>query len=198
MRPAEGFLCLVFLDARYGLIEVHSGISTCLQYLKDSEICIVGSLGEDQQKLVQNFGLNQLHSFSDHAKFSREIKLIMQNQRLVGEVSITDRMIRIGDIEVDRDLSLMRILATGFEESLTPKEVRIMQVLTISANKTISRDELIGRVWTGVRVSASTIDSHMSRLRKKIEQSFECRLETEYGSGWKLSVRDQSILPLAR
>jgi DNA-binding response OmpR family regulator len=100
-------------------------------------------------------------------------------------------MIRVGDIEVDRDLAMMRVLATGLEESLTPKEVRIMQVLTLSANKTIGRDELIGKVWAGVRVSTSTIDSHMSRLRRKIEQSFECRLETEYGSGWKLAVRNQ-------
>jgi DNA-binding winged helix-turn-helix (wHTH) protein len=197
-RPNERFLCLVFLDIRCGLIEAHSGISTCLHYLKYSEICIVGSLDQDQQKLVQNFGLNHLACFGDHAKFSREIKSMMENQRSAGDVSITDRLIRIGDIEVDRDLALMRILATGLEEALTPKEVRIMQVLTVAANKTISREELIGRVWTGVRVSASTIDSHMSRLRKKIEQSFECRLETEYGSGWKLSVRDQSVIQLAR
>jgi DNA-binding response OmpR family regulator len=85
----------------------------------------------------------------------------------------------------------MRIMATGVEEPLTPKEIRILQVLSSSVNQSIGRDELVTKVWAGMRVSASTVDSHMSRLRKKIEQSFECRLETKYGSGWVLSIDSQ-------
>jgi len=81
----------------------------------------------------------------------------------------------------------------GFEEPLTPKEVRIIQVLSACVNQVVGRDELVSKVWLGVRVSASTIDSHMSRLRRKIDQSFECRLETQYGNGWKMAVRGERI-----
>lgn len=191
MRPAEGFLCLISIEADHNLIEMHSGLSSCLRVLKPHEVTLLGNLTEEQLRLAKNFGVDFIGEPNDYTEFSRLLKSKFQNQShsLVSHVS--DNMIRVGDIEVDRDLAMMRVLATGLEESLTPKEVRIMQVLTLSANKTIGRDELIGKVWAGVRVSTSTIDSHMSRLRRKIEQSFECRLETEYGSGWKLAVRDQ-------
>jgi DNA-binding response OmpR family regulator len=191
MRPVEGFLCLISIDSDHNLIEMHSGLSSCLRVLKPHEVTIVGNLTEEQIRLAKNFGLDIIVEPADYTEFSRQLKSKFQKQSRSAVSHVSENMIRVGDIEVDRDLARMRVLATGLEESLTPKEVRIMQVLTLSANKTIGRDELIGKVWAGVRVSTSTIDSHMSRLRRKIEQSFECRLETEYGSGWKLSVRDQ-------
>lgn len=190
MRPAEGFLCLISIDSDHDLIEMHSGLSSCLRVLKPHEVTLLGNLTEEQIRLAKNFGLDFIAEPADYTEFARLLKNKFQRQSRSAVSHISDNMIRVGDIEVDRDLAMMRVLATGLEESLTPKEVRIMQVLTLSANKTIGRDELIGKVWAGVRVSTSTIDSHMSRLRRKIEQSFECRLETEYGSGWKLSVRD--------
>jgi len=191
MRPTEGFLCLISIDPDHNLIEMHSGLSSCLRVLKPHEVTIVGNLTEEQIRLAKSFALDTIVEPTDYTEFSRQLNSKFQKQFRSVVSHVSENMIRVGDIEVDRDLARMRVLATGLEESLTPKEVRIMQVLTLSANKTIGRDELIGKVWAGVRVSTSTIDSHMSRLRRKIDQSFECRLETEYGSGWKLSVRDQ-------
>jgi len=191
MRPTEGFLCLISIDSDHNLIEMHSGLSSCLRVLKPHEVTIVGNLTEEQIRLAKSFALDTIVEPTDYTEFSRQLNSKFQKQFRSVVSHVSENMIRVGDIEVDRDLARMRVLATGLEESLTPKEVRIMQVLTLSANKTIGRDELIGKVWAGVRVSTSTIDSHMSRLRRKIDQSFECRLETEYGSGWKLSVRDQ-------
>lgn len=190
MRPSEGFLCLILINETHDLMEMHSGLSSCLNALRASEMTIVGNLTDEQLKLAKNFGLDVVPSPTDYTEFSRLLRSTFQRRHRGPACHVNDNTIRVGDIEVDRDRALMRVLATGLEEPLTPKEVRIMQVLTLAANKTIGRDELMGKVWSGLRVSTSTIDSHMSRLRKKIEQSFECRLETEYGSGWKLSVRD--------
>lgn len=190
VRPSEGFVCLISIKADQDLIAMHSAISCCLKIMSSTEICLFGELTDEQMKLAKNFGLLVLAHPTSYTAFGRDLQQILQKNTRRIAASISENIIRIGDIEVDRDLASMRVLATGFEESLTPKEVRIIQILSVAANKTVGRDELIGKVWAGVRVSTSTIDSHMSRLRKKIEQSFECRLETEYGSGWKLAVRD--------
>lgn len=185
----DEFLCLIHLSSQQALPEIHAILLMCLTSVKNAQVCVVGDLTDAHHQLLNLFRVPYLSAEQDPRLIARHIReLFLSNKRHQGP-SVTDRLIKIGDIEVDRDLARMRVTATGLEESLTPKEVRILYVLAIAANKTIGRDELIKAVWPGVRVSASTIDSHMSRLRKKLEQSFECRLETHYGNGWKIAVR---------
>jgi DNA-binding response OmpR family regulator len=189
---ADEFLCLIHFSPEHSLPEVHAFLSMCLTSIKNTQVCVVGDLTDSQHQILDVFKVSYLSLVQDPNQIARQLREIFSsNQRYQGP-SVTDRLIKIGDIEVDRDQARMRVAATGLEEPLTPKEVRILYVLALAANKTIGRDDLIKAVWPGVRVSASTIDSHMSRLRKKIEQSFECRLETHYGSGWKIAVRSQA------
>lgn len=188
--PAQQeLLCIIHIDKDHEILEVHSALSSCMLKLTADKICVHGDLSPELKKLVASLKLRRFELSKNLTESTKSLKTLMARTNGVDGGVITDDTIKIGDIEVDRNLSLMRIIATGLEEPLTPKEVRILQVLSLAANKTIGRDELVRKVWAGVRVSTSTIDSHMSRLRKKIEQSFECRLETAYGSGWKISVR---------
>ncbi len=189
---ADEFLCLIHLSPQHALSEVHAVLSLCLTSIKNTQVCIVGDLTDAQRQLLDVFQVPRLSQSQDPKLIATHLRgLFSRNQRHQAP-SVTERLIKIGDIEVDRDLAKLRVAATGLEESLTPKELRILYVLAVAANKTIARDELIKAVWPGVRVSTSTIDSHMSRLRKKIEQSFECRLETHYGNGWKIAIRSQT------
>ena len=121
MRPSEGFLCLIFINERHDLIEMHSSISSCLRSMKASEIVIVGNITDEQAQVAKNFGIDVLPVPTDFSAFSRLIKQIFQKQRRSDVGRVTDTTIRVGDIEVDRDLAMMRVLATGVEESLTPK-----------------------------------------------------------------------------
>jgi DNA-binding winged helix-turn-helix (wHTH) protein len=123
------------------------------------------------------------------------IKLLNRNLEESIDTSVkstaNDRIL-LGDLEIDRASSSLKVLATGYKEFLTPIEIKILYALYSAANFKLSRHELIERAWHGIRVSDSTVDSHISRLRKKMEKSFECTLNTIYGEGWTLAIRESS------
>ena len=183
------FICLVYLSPTDDLMAIHSSFSRFLREYSGNQLCVLGNISEDQRKLVESFNIASLGMPEDMVQTAKLLRKLTATGARALNQSLPDECIRIGDIEVDRGAACMRVMATGVEESLTPKEIRIMQVLSLAVNRPISREELIKKVWSGTHVSASTVDSHMSRLRKKIDQSFECRLETKYGSGWVLSLR---------
>ena len=68
------------------------------------------------------------------------------------------------------------------ERALTPKEFDLIVYLTQHLGTLVTRDELLEHVWKkkGVGIDTRTVDTHVSRLRKKLQ------LETV--DGWKLSV----------
>lgn len=189
----ESFVCAINFKPNHDLMEIHSTLAACLKIMRADQLCVLGFLDKDQAKLVNSFGVSNFDSFYDFVLLAKSIRTMIGQVAAAKKNTFTEKIIRIGDIEVDRELARLRVLATGFEEPLTPKEVRIIQVLSACVNQVVGRDELVSKVWLGVRVSASTIDSHMSRLRRKIDQSFECRLETQYGNGWKMAVRGERI-----
>jgi hypothetical protein len=186
---AGDFLCVIHLSPQHPLPEVHAILSACLTSIKNTQVCVAGDLTDSQRQLLEVFRVQYLSLTPNPQIIAKQLRGMFAANQRNKDLNVTGGLLKIGDIEVDRDLARMRVTATGLEEALTPKEIKILCVLALAVNKTIARDELVNAVWPGVRVSASTIDSHMSRLRKKIDQSFECRLETHYGNGWKIAVR---------
>lgn len=185
--PQPNFLCVVRILPEDDLLTIHSALSRFVTEDHSSRMCIVGDITQEQRKVAENFRIGCLGIPGDMVQFAKMIRTLTSAPELE-KAHVKDDFIRVGDIEVDKSKGCLRILATGFEESLTPKEIKIIQALSSSLNQPIGRDDLLSKVWQGTRVSTNTIDSHMSRLRKKIEKSFECRLETRYGSGWVLSI----------
>ena len=188
--PRSGeFMCILRISEAEDLIELHAALSEFLAIFNRFSIYVVGEALADHKMLLQGLGIAFLGVPVDIVESAKLLRRMIEGGSEKVLVDVLNSSIRIGDIEIDREAARMRVLATGFDEPLTPKEIRIFQVLSTSVNKTISRDELVKKVWPGIRVSASTVDSHISRLRKKIDQSFECRLETNYGTGWTLAIR---------
>ena len=187
----DGFACLIYLRPSDDLITIHSSFSRYLKETSRNSLCVIGSLSEEQRKVVEGFNIAALGLPEDMVQVAKFLRMLTTVGEPTSAGSLGDERFRIGDIEVDRGAANMRVLATGVEEALTPKEIRIIQVLSLAVNQPVAREDLIKKVWSGTHVSASTVDSHMSRLRKKIDQSFECRLETKYGSGWVLSLKSE-------
>lgn len=183
------FICMIRIVPSDDLISIYSSFSSVLKEIRPSQLVVIGELTCDQRKVVENYRVAFLGVPSDLVQTAKLLRKCMAPLPLPATKNLNDEILRIGDMEIDRSAGRMRVLATGVEESLTPKEIRIISVLYGTPNQSISREELIKKVWLGTHVSANTVDSHMSRLRKKIDQSFECRLETQYGCGWTLSMR---------
>ena len=71
---------------------------------------------------------------------------------------------------------------------MTFKEFEILKFFIQNKGRTVSRDELLDKVW-GYEIypTSRTVDNHIVKLRKKIEQDPERpkHILTVYGIGYK-------------
>lgn len=92
---------------------------------------------------------------------------------------------------VDFQNHLLIAPSLGHEVELSQIEAKIMNILIAATDKTISRETLKVRVWQRPAVANRTVDSHISRLRKKLNNT-HLELEAVYGEGYRL--RDERFL----
>jgi DNA-binding response OmpR family regulator len=104
----------------------------------------------------------------------------------------TEAVCAAGNLKVDR---LHRIVTCkGREVEVTLRELELLALLTRDAGRQVSRASILDQVWRDSPRSATldnTLDVHISRLRKKLEDA-ECRcaIDTVRGKGFKLTVED--------
>lgn len=75
----------------------------------------------------------------------------------------------------------------------TRREVEILQYLKANAERPVSREELLEEVWgykRGCQIETRTVDIHLAKLRKKIEESPKepTLLLTVRGEGYRLNL----------
>ena len=96
-----------------------------------------------------------------------------------------------GGVEIDtRNLSGRR---GGEALTFTRREIEILQYLHQNAERPVSRDELLTRVWgydRTVEIETRTVDIHIAKLRRKIEADAKepRHLLTVRGAGYRLVV----------
>jgi two-component system response regulator RegX3 len=101
------------------------------------------------------------------------------------------RILLDGDVEIDtRNLSGRRGAETL---AFTRREIEILVYLKQHADRPVSRDELLTRVWGYDRtaeIETRTVDIHIAKLRRKIEPVADepCNLITVRGAGYRLMV----------
>lgn len=78
-------------------------------------------------------------------------------------------LLKLGEIKINlRDAKVTKPGQT--EEELSTREVEIIEFLLRNANRPISRDELLEKVWRyEYSTNTRTVDVHISKLRAKIE-----------------------------
>ena len=73
-----------------------------------------------------------------------------------------------GDIEID--FGGLRAMRKGHALDLTPREFEILQYFARRIGATVTREELLSAVWKVPASTATrTVDTHILKLRKKIE-----------------------------
>lgn len=98
-------------------------------------------------------------------------------------------MLRLGGIDVD--LEGRRIRLDGAEVDLTQREFELAVILLRNVGRVLSREELLSSVWArDADVDTRTVDTHASRLRKKLGLSGESglMLSSVYGQGYRLDT----------
>lgn len=109
-----------------------------------------------------------------------------KQRELLARIDAVARRVRTGGLAVLRmgayeaDVQKHRLAIDGKPVTLTQKEFDLAVYFFQSPGKLLSRDHLLNKIWgISAEVDTRTVDTHVSRLRKK--------LLLDGGKGWKLT-----------
>lgn len=92
--------------------------------------------------------------------------------------------IKIKDIRVI--LKQRKVLIKEEELELTPKEFDLIAILLSNLNRVFTREELLDLIW-GIEYfgGTRTVDIHIQRIRKKLQEPYQDIIQTVYRVGYK-------------
>ncbi len=155
-----------------------AGIKTPVLFLSalgglDDRVTGLDAGGDDY--LVKPFALSELTARINalgrhHARASAETTL------------------RVGDLEMD--LLKRTVTRQGKPIDLQPREFRLLEYLLRHAGRVVTRTMLLEHVWDfHFDPRTTVVETHMSRLRAKIDKDFEVELiHTVRGEGYSIHV----------
>jgi two-component system response regulator RegX3 len=111
----------------------------------------------------------------------------LQHMEMEHQISLSDN--------VSVDCSNLCGQRAGIPLAFTRREVEILQYLQANAQRPVSRDELLSKVWgygNHMHIETRTVDIHIAKLRRKIEPDpTQPRfLITVRGAGYRLIIED--------
>lgn len=97
-------------------------------------------------------------------------------------------VLRVSDLELD--LVGRTVTREGQRIDLQPREFRLLEVLMRNAGRVMTRTMLLERVWDfHFDPKTSVVETHISRLRAKIDRPFDAELiQTVRGTGYKIDA----------
>jgi two-component system, OmpR family, response regulator RegX3 len=75
--------------------------------------------------------------------------------------------LEIDDVRLDPSEFVLTV--SGQEVPITPKEFALLHLLMVNAGQTLPRRLIIDRVWAADAANPKTLDTHIRRLRAKVE-----------------------------
>ena len=120
--------------------------------------------------------------FSFEELFAR-LQALMRRKPMLQEVS----RLEIGDLVLDR--TTQQVARAGKVIDLSRREYKILDLLMMHSGELVTRTMLLEKIWGyGFDPQTSIVQTHVSRLRTKVDKPFEKELiKTVRGSGYILS-----------
>ena len=173
---------LIILDLMLPKLD---GLSICREVRKTSQVPIImttAKVEEIDRLLGLEVGADDYicKPFSPREVVAR-VKAVLRRSKLTSEPEKDP-------LHLDKDA-----LSVGFNHKsveLTSIEFRILETLADNRHKVVSRDQLLKNAYTDHRVvSDRTMDSHITKLRKKLLQIHEGEIiHSVYGVGYRLQL----------
>ncbi len=169
---------LVILDV---MMPIYDGWIVCKEIRKISEVPIIILTAKDSD-------LDELFAFDigvdDYVSKPFNIALLLARvNRLLKSKIIQQGSIAFKGIEVDEESHMVKI--DGKEKELNPKEYELLLYFIKNVNKVITRETLLRVIWDEDYFGDTrTVDTHISRLRNKLED-YNKYLKTIRGFGYK-------------
>jgi two-component system OmpR family response regulator len=97
------------------------------------------------------------------------------------------RVLRVADLELDQDA--YRVTRAGKVVTLSPTEYKLLRYLMSNAGRVLSRAQILDHVWNyDFDGDASVVETYVSYLRRKLDQSEPKLIHTIRGVGYCVRV----------
>lgn len=105
-------------------------------------------------------------------------------------MTAVEAVLRVADLEMD--LLKRTVVRAGRRIELQPQEFRLLEYLVRNSGRVVTRTMLLENVWEfHFDPQTSVVETHISRLRSKVDRGFEFELiHTVRGSGYCLRAPD--------
>ncbi len=101
---------------------------------------------------------------------------------------ISDEKLKFHDLEMEPASFKVRRGKTNI--NLTNKEFSLLQHLLINAGRIVTRESLLEHVWNGdVDPFSNTVETHILRLRRKVDAQNPKLIHSIVGRGYKLDLK---------
>jgi len=103
-------------------------------------------------------------------------------------LAASETTLRVGDLEMD--LLKRTVVRHGRPIDLQPREFRLLEYLLRNAGRVVTRTMLLEHVWDfHFDPRTTVVETHMSRLRAKIDRDFDTELiHTVRGHGYSINA----------
>ena len=179
---------LILLDVMMPRLD---GFEVCRDIRRESNVPIimVTARGEDFEKIMGlDIGADDyiVKPFSC-AEVMARVRAILRRLNISTDNS---KIFTCGNLTINIENYMVEISKQNVR--LTKKEIEILWTLASNANKVFSRDLLLDKLWGfDFYGDSRTVDSHIKRLRAKLEEYSHkgWEIETIWGVGYKFAIK---------
>ncbi len=113
-------------------------------------------------------------------------ELLLRLRRLLGERAGQHE---VGELRLNMDTR--KVSFKGTELALTPREFHLLSILMQNFGEAVSRDKLLGQVDKDGNMGEQTLNSHLSRVRTKLQTAgaSDLQIQPVYGLGYRLEKK---------
>lgn len=184
-KALDGKFDLIILDI---MMPHLSGIEVCKEIRKVSKVPIImlTAKGEEIDVLLGlELGADDyiVKPFNPREVIAR-VKTVLRRLEDINVRKMAS-VIKFRDIEVN--ISSYKLFLNNVSISATPKEIEILFMLLSNPGVTLSRDEILDKIWGAdyTYVDRRTIDTHINRIRSHLPRSYAEHIKSVYGVGYK-------------
>jgi len=168
------------------------GFSVCREIRRTSQmpIIMVTARGEDYERIMGlDMGADDyiVKPFSPHEVMAR-IRAVLRRISKTHENADLQKEFVFDNLRISLDDFTVSV--GGENIALTKKEIELLWLLSTNRNKVFSRENLLNSIWGyDYYGDGRTVDSHIKRLRAKIDEKEHpnWQIKTIWGVGYKFS-----------
>ena len=182
-RAGEGAPDLIVLDLMLPELSGYEVLRQLRRARQEMPVLILTARGEEADK-VQGFRLGA----DDYVvkpvgvlEFLARVEALLRRS----QPKLSTGIYRLEDLEIDGDRRTATV--AGAEVDLSPLEFDLLNALAQRRGNLVSRAELLKEVW-GYRsgIESRTVDTHIAKLRAKIDRGTRSRIVTVRKRGYRL------------